>query len=68
MKPGDGSAETLSMLPVESRAQPLARILHYAKREALSLGLTQTAAAIDQALAALVARPPSVAEPLSTTH
>ena len=62
------AAENSWMLTADSRLLPLARLLHYAKCEALELGLADTAATIDQALAALVYLPDPITGGSGTTH
>jgi hypothetical protein len=62
------TAESSWMLAAESRLLPLARLLHYAKQEALELGLRETADTLEQALSALLCQSASAAGGSSATH
>jgi len=64
---GMSASEDAWMLAADSRVLPLARLLHYARREALALGLTRTANSLDQALSALIC-PTAAADPPHAKH
>jgi hypothetical protein len=62
------AAESSWMLAAESPLLPLARLLHYAKQEALDLGLHETADTLEQALSALLCQSAHTAGGSSAPH